>query len=267
MTETFITDLAALLSLMPAAFIVLKRAGAGRDRLYWLLLAVAALGPTSLVAERSDGAWLTGFSATLWVSVSVSLILFAGLAALHAQAWRLTPLIVTYTAIMAGFALVFERPDERPLDSTVPAVWLDTHILISVITYGLLTLAAVAAFGGFLQERALKTKRPNHLTRLLPPVSESERLSTRLLVASEVVLGLGLMTGMAVEYFAIGRLLRFDHKVLFSLLAFLVIGIILAAHHFAGVRGKAATRLVLSAYLLLTLGYPGVKFVTDVLIH
>ena len=32
-----------------------------------------------------------------------------------------------------------------------------------------------------------------------------------------------------------------------------------------GVRGRRAARVVLLAYLLMTLGYPGVKFVTDVL--
>jgi ABC-type uncharacterized transport system permease subunit len=33
-----------------------------------------------------------------------------------------------------------------------------------------------------------------------------------------------------------------------------------------GVRGRQSARYVLLAYLLLTLGFPGVKFVTDVLI-
>jgi ABC-type uncharacterized transport system permease subunit len=58
----------------------------------------------------------------------------------------------------------------------------------------------------------------------------------------------------------------FDHKVLFTLVAFFVIGALLVAHYRFGIRGRRAARVVLVAYLLMTLGYPGVKFVTDVLV-
>ena len=37
-------------------------------------------------------------------------------------------------------------------------------------------------------------------------------------------------------------------------------------HFYTGIRGRAATRFVLLAYLFLTLAYPGVKFVRDVLL-
>ena len=47
--------------------------------------------------------------------------------------------------------------------------------------------------------------------------------------------------------------------------AFLVIAGLLIGHFRIGVRGRMAARFVLLAYLLMTLGYPGVKFVTDVL--
>jgi ABC-type uncharacterized transport system permease subunit len=51
-----------------------------------------------------------------------------------------------------------------------------------------------------------------------------------------------------------------------TLAAFVVIAVLLLAQRWAGMRGRRAARLVLLGYLLLTLGYPGVKFVTDVLI-
>ena len=61
-------------------------------------------------------------------------------------------------------------------------------------------------------------------------------------------------------------MLAFDHKTVLSLLAFAVIGLLLFVHYRIGLRGRRAARLVLLAYLLLTLAYPGVKFVADVLI-
>ena len=42
--------------------------------------------------------------------------------------------------------------------------------------------------------------------------------------------------------------------------------VLLIADRRTGVRGRRAARYVLLAYLLLTLAYPGVKFVTDVVL-
>jgi ABC-type uncharacterized transport system permease subunit len=80
------------------------------------------------------------------------------------------------------------------------------------------------------------------------------------------VLALALATGFAAEYF-IGQEPRgLGHKTVFSALAFLVIGGLLLAHARTGLRGRRAARVVLLAYLLLTLAYPGVRFVLDVLL-
>ena len=118
----------------------------------------------------------------------------------------------------------------------------------------------------FLQERGLKAKRPTALTRLLPPMAVSETLGyVHSWPAAEAVLALGLLSGMAAEHFLGGGLLRLDHKTLFSLAAFAVIGILLLARYRQGIRGRRVT-LALLAWLLLTLAYPGVKFVTDVLL-
>ncbi len=85
-------------------------------------------------------------------------------------------------------------------------------------------------------------------------------------MVAELVLGAGIVTGMALQYLASGELLAFDHKTVLSLLAFAIIGALLVLQLRSGLRGRRAARLVLAAYLLLTLAYPGVKLVTDVLI-
>ncbi len=58
---------------------------------------------------------------------------------------------------------------------------------------------------------------------------------------------------------------RLAAKTIVSPLLALVIGL-LVAHRRSGLRGRRAARLVLVAYILLSLAYLGVKFVTDVLI-
>jgi ABC-type uncharacterized transport system permease subunit len=86
------------------------------------------------------------------------------------------------------------------------------------------------------------------------------------LQGAAVVLALGIVTGMAELYVTSGSLLVFNHKVLLSLLGFAATAGLLVLHQGIGLRGRKAARLVLLAFLLLALGYPGVKFVTDVII-
>lgn len=255
----------ALASLLPAALLPLRR-NSGRDGLFWAFLAVGVLGPLALAATLVADSWSTGLAADLWVVIATTMALFTILAAVDRQAWRLTPLLAPYLLLLGLVASAFAGTAERRLTEAASGAWLDLHILVSVVTIGLLTLGAVAALGSFLQSRALKLKRPNRLTRMLPPVADSERLSERLLALSQLVLGLGLATGMATQYLENGSIFKLDHKNLLSLLAFVVIGALLIGRRVCGVRGQIAARVVLLAYLLLILGYFGVKFVNQVLL-
>lgn len=246
----------------PAAAVASPR----QPRAFWAALGLAAGGPAAWSAYHLLGHWAGGFTNTLWLSLAVCLALFAGLCAVTRWAWRLSALLAPY-AVWVGFvATVTAAWPGEALHGGAPGPWIDLHIAVSVTTYALLTLAAVASLAAFIQQRALKTKRINRLTRFLPPVVESDRLQFRLLAASEAVLAAGLASGMAVLHFEQGILLRPDHKTLLSLAAFAVIAALLVAHTRSGLGGRMAARLVLIAYLLLTLAYPGVKFVTDVLL-
>ncbi|KAA5607311.1 hypothetical protein F1188_00635 [Roseospira marina] len=265
MANTLGFHLAAIATLLPAAVLPLWRA----LQPSWQAAAtvLAAMGPTTWVTWQLTEGWHTGASATLWVAVAASSLVFFLVTMVNRHAWRLAALLMPYLAVLGLLAAVTAASPNPvlPMHGQAPPAWLVFHIVVSVVTYALLTVSAVAALGAFLQERALKRKRPTRLTRLLPSVTESERLSVGLLAMGEAVLGLGLLSGMAVEYFSAGVLFVFDHKTLLSVLAFLVIGGLLAAQAWAGVRGRAAARYLLLAYLLLTLAFPGVKIVTTIL--
>jgi ABC-type uncharacterized transport system permease subunit len=264
MTSSLALNLGALATLLPAVLVRFRRKD-GPDGLFYALLAVAALGPACWAAAQFDGVWRTGFAMSLWVTIAATTALFLGLALVTRQAWRLTPLLMPYLLLLGILASIWQHAPERPIPPAVPVGWLDAHIVFAVITYGLLTIAAVAGGAVFLQERAVKTKQRTALSRMLPAIAESERLEVRLLAASETVLALGLASGIAAQHFLGGAALPIDHKTLFSLAAFVVIGALLLARKISGIRGRRVARLALVAYLLLTLAYPGVKFVTDVL--
>jgi ABC-type uncharacterized transport system permease subunit len=257
-------NLFALAALVPPMAVRWRRHDA-RDPIYYAALALGLAGPALWVAMQFGGAWRTGFAMSLWISIAVTMALFLGLAAATTSAWRLTPLLAPLMLVLGFIGTLWENAPEQPVPAAVPAGWLDAHIVSAVVTYGLLTIAAVAGAAVFLQERALKRKHPTALTRLLPPMAESEALEVALLAAAELVLALGVATGMAAEHFLRGALLPFDHKTVLSLAAFAVIGALLVARRVMGIRGRRVARLALLAYVLLTLAYPGVKFVTDVL--
>ncbi len=264
MTDSLMLNLSALIALIPAAVLPLRRERP--DLVFWAVVAAAVAGPAAYGLVRLGGAWQTGLSTALWVSIAASMAIFAVLAAVGREAWRLRPLLLPYLLLLGVLAAMWSQVPARAGLAAAPDAWLSVHIALSVAAYGFCTLAAVAAAAVFLQERAVKRKRPTALTRGLPSISDATALQVRLLGLAEAVLALGIAAGMAKQYLGSGRLLVFDHKTLLSILAFVVIAVILLLHQRTGLRGQLAGRLILLAYLLLTLAYPGVKFVTDVLI-
>jgi len=263
-------NVSALAALVPAALLpYLRGRPAGEDirgPAFWAVLAAAAAGALAWTWATHAAGWRTGIGPSLWITISLSMLLFMIVAAASAAFARLICLFAPYTVLLGLIATVWAQAPGRPAPATAAAAWLNLHIAVSVLTYALITLAAVAALAVVLQERALKARRPARLTALLPSVLEGETLQVRLLTASAVVLGLGLATGMVIEVLDHGVILEFNHKILLSILAFVLIVGLLVVHRVTGLAGRRAARYLLVAYLLLTLGYPGVKFVTDVII-
>ncbi len=267
MQTSLTVHMLAVVAMIPAALSPLRDPdGSRRPGIVAVALAALATLAVAFGPSLASGFWQSGFATTLWISIGVTLALFTALCLTRVPAWRLTPLLMPYAVALAVMATVWGSAQGPRLAEDAPPVWVLVHIVVAVVTYALLTLAAVASLAAFLQERALKAKRPTHLTRRLPAAREADALGFALLTASEVVLGIGLATGMAVQYYETGVLLELEHKTLLSILAFLVIGLLLVARGRWGVRGSVAARGVLLAYLLLTLGFPGVKFVTEVLL-
>lgn len=260
-----VMSLLALATIVPAV-VQSFRPHAARDGIFWAALAMAVVGPLTWSISHSADHWQTGFAATLWTTISATMVLFAAVALCFRQAWRLTWLIALYMLCWGAAAVVWQQAHGHPLVADrSEGPWINAHIATAVTTYALVTIAAVAAFAAFLQERALKRKRATGISRHLPSIADCERLQWTLLAWGEGVLAAGLATGMALEFRETGRLLLLNHKSVLTLAAFIVIGLLLFAQRRSGVRGRQAARIALLGYLLLTLGYPGVKFVTDVL--
>jgi ABC-type uncharacterized transport system permease subunit len=266
MDQSLIFGISAVLALFPITIVGFRTNGT-RDLLLWGALAFALAGPAAWIFVQMSDAWQTGLSPALWATIVASVLVFIAVVIIVNEAWRLAPLVGCYLILVGFVALVWQQAPEATQAIESLGVWTTIHIIVSVLTYGLVTLAAISALAAFLQERALKTKHPTRLTRVLPSVLDCEKLLVILLVLGECVLALGFISGIAVNSVNTHPLISADHKTILTIGTFIVIGGLLFAHYRTGIRGKIVTRFVLLAYLMLTLGYPGVKFVTDVLLN
>lgn len=265
MNEAMWISAAALLSLVPIALYLGAVRPERQGPVVWALWAVALAGPAGWLAAHLETGWPTGLAAALWVSVAASLVAYAVAAAVLRQAWRLGAVLMPLLALLGVVAVLWGTAAGATIGPAAPWGWLGAHIAVSVATYALVTVAAVAGLAVLLREAALRRKQPGGFVRALPPVADAERAEIVLLSAAEVILGIGLVTGMATQYATTGALFALTHKTLLAVLAFVLIAALLWLRR-RGVRGRQAARVVLAGYLLLTLAYPGVKFVTDVLL-
>ncbi len=160
--------------------------------------------------------------------------------------------LVTCALVFAGTGALSVEPQ------------LQWHVLISVVAYALLTMAAVQSILVSLQDKRLRAHRPGGLLRALPPLKLMDQVLLQLLIASFLLLTLALITGVVFldDLFA----QRLVHKTALSLLALVLLAVLLIGHFRFGWRGQKAAKMTLGAYIALVLGYFGSKFVKELLL-
>jgi ABC-type uncharacterized transport system permease subunit len=139
------------------------------------------------------------------------------------------------------------------------------HIMISIVAYSILFMAACHSVLLALLEHSLKTKRTFRFLRLLPPLQTMETLLFNLLWAGIVALSLAIATGFLFLDNMFEQ--RVVHHTVLALASWWVYAILLAGHRILGWRGTTAVRWTLIAFSLLVLGYFGSKFVIEILLE
>jgi len=73
---------------------------------------------------------------------------------------------------------------------------LEFHILISILAYSLLSIAAVQAILLYIQDTHLHKKHPGGFIRALPPLETMETLSFQMIGRGVIVLSISLLRGV-----------------------------------------------------------------------
>lgn len=142
---------------------------------------------------------------------------------------------------------------------------LETHILLSVVAFSLLSIGALQAVLLAIQERQLRNHRPNGFITALPPMESMEALLFQILWIGFIVLTLALFNGLLdlKDMFA----QHLVHKTVLSLFAWLVFATLLWGRWRYGWRGRTAIRWTLTGIISLLLAYFGSKLVLELILQ
>lgn len=166
---------------------------------------------------------------------------------------------------LAGISILLAElfPSDRlmVLDTDWP---LDAHIILSLIAYSLLAVAALQAIVIALQDYRLRQRSAGVWWSGLPPLQEMERFLFQLIAAGFVLLTLALFTGFI--FVTNLNAQHLVHKAVLSITAWIVFGILLWGRWRFGWRGRTAIRWTLCGFIVLMLAYFGSKLVLELIL-
>lgn len=142
---------------------------------------------------------------------------------------------------------------------------IELHVVLSLLSAGLLTLAAAQALALAVQDRLLHRHQRFELIQSLPPLQTMERLLFQLIALGFFLLSLTLISAAPFVHDLVAQHLA--HKTILSVVAWLLFAILLWGRRYHGWRGRAAIRWALSGYALLILAYFGSKWVLEEVLH
>ncbi|MAD91830.1 MAG: hypothetical protein CMQ54_03745 [Gammaproteobacteria bacterium] len=132
-----------------------------------------------------------------------------------------------------------------------------SHILISLISYGLLYVGAIIAVMMMLQEKRLRASKLSAISSIFAPLETSENLLFKITAVGFTGLAITIVSGLTFVDNLFAQPLV--HKTALSLIALFIFGALLAGRIFAGWRGSRAIKLYLSGFVLLFIAYFGVR--------
>lgn len=141
---------------------------------------------------------------------------------------------------------------------------LAAHILLSILAYGMLTMATLQAVVLAIQDKHLHNRHPGGLIRALPPLETMENILFQMLGAGFLLQSLSLLSGFIYldDLFA----QHLVHKTVLSLIAWAVFAVLLWGRWRYGWRGRTAIRWTVSGFIVLLLAYFGSKYVLEILL-
>ncbi len=219
--------------------------------LHGLMLAEGLLG------EPQRFGFAPALSTIVWLVLAVYAIESRMLPQLQAQ-WALAGLGAVAVALVQIF------PGSSYTQAT--SIWLPLHWALGIACYGLFAAAVVH---GWLMQRSERAMRLGTQDTAGVPLMTLERLTFRFVEAGFILLSATLLVGwlFVEQLYGTGKTWNWNHKTIFSVLAWAVFAGLLIGRARFGWRGLRAVRILYLGSGLLLLGYVGSRFVLEVVLN
>lgn len=204
-----------------------------------------------------------GGTIAIGTTEALSLFTWQSAVLLWAFCWR-EPLrtlgIIIYP--LAGFCALLAAIYPSPASNLYLDWKARSHIVLSLTSAGVLTLAAVQACTLALQDRFLhQHQNDRRLFAGLPPLQTMETMLFQLIGIGFFLLSLTLLSGL--WFIQDWMAQHLAHKTILSITAWLLFGVLLWGRWRYGWRGRTAIRWTLSGYVFLILAYFGSKIILE----
>ncbi|HSW20059.1 MAG TPA: cytochrome c biogenesis protein CcsA [Ramlibacter sp.] len=249
-----LTLAAAVAYAAPAAAAARMSEQAARIALLTAWLLHAAVLAWSLFGDTPRFGFAPALSVTAWLVLTVYAVERQVFPQMEAR-WALAGL----GAAAVVLALLFPG---TPLHRAA-SPWLPLHWALGIASYGLFAAAVVHAW---LMMRTEKQMRRATDASAGVPLLTLERLTFRFATGGFVLLSGTLLAGLVFGEGAGGPGWRWDHKTVFSVLAWLAFAALLIGRARFGWRGRKAVRMLYGGSMLLLLAYVGSRFVLEVML-
>lgn len=220
------------------------------------ILHVIILFSDTITSDGLNPSFVNSFSLVSWLVVLLYLI-----AQLRKPVETLGVLLFP-TAGLAVLLQLFWPGDSATNNMSFE---LEVHILLSLLAYGLLAIAAGQSILLLIQNRYLKNKHPGGFIRSLPALQSMETLLFQMIQVGFILLTLALLSGFIFLDNIFAQHLA--HKTVLSIIAWLLFAILLWGRWHFGWRGKKAIHFTLGGFIFLMLSYFGSKIVLEIILQ
>ena len=145
--------------------------------------------------------------------------------------------------------------------------YITLHVNVAILSYSFLTIGAILSIFILLFEKTLITKNKilGNLTNSFSLLS-IENFLFKIYWFGFILLSLTLLSGILFSNEIFGATSIWNHKFIFSIMAWLAYATMLLGRIKYGWRGKKAVFISLIAFVFLFLAYFGTKFVLEIIL-
>ncbi len=231
---------------------------------YSLLVAIGIITHALLIYNHvfSQGVDLNFANSTLLLSWIIVLIYFLLNNKSKYQGLEIFTLIPALIIVLV-FPLI--QPNHQSVQYY--SISASIHIIIAMIGYGLLAFGSIFSLFLLLFEKSLHAETKNSsMISSSEPLLDVESKLFQIYWVGLAFLTFTLFSSLFFSNYLFGQSLDWNHKTIFTILAWLSYALVLFGRVQFGWRGKKSIAISLLAFAFLILAYLGTKFVTEIVL-